>query len=238
MVTMARDQASVLPRSASQAARGAGWRSPATLAADVEAGAGVEFALLAPMFLALMLAITNTLMVYLAQEGLETAAENAARLMLTGQAQTFQSYNGSTVTTGMTAAQFKNAVCGTLTYYASANATSPTAFGNPTTLPPFMDCSNLYINVAPASSFSTAQTTPPTLSLDSNGNITGTTFSTSTTGTSQNAVLVVQLLYLWPTVTGPLGLNLGTTAAGNRILTATEVIDTEAFPCPSGVSSC
>ena len=72
----------------------------------------------------------------------------------------------------------------------------------------------------------------------SNGNITGTTFSTSTTGTSQNAVLVVQLLYLWPTVTGPLGLNLGTTAAGNRILTATEVIDTEAFPCPSGVSSC
>ena len=155
MVTMARDQASVLQRSASQAARGAGWRSPATLAADVEAGAGVEFALLAPMFLALMLAITNTLMVYLAQEGLETAAENAARLMLTGQAQTFQSYNGSTVTTGMTAAQFKNAVCGTLTYYASANATSTTAFGNPTTLPPFMDCSNLYINVAPASSFST-----------------------------------------------------------------------------------
>ena len=77
-----------------------------------------------------------------------------------------------------------------------------------------------------------------TLSVDSNGNITGTSFSTSSGGTTQNQILVVQLLYLWPTVTGPLGLNMGNTSANNRILTATEVIDTETYPCPTGQTTC
>lgn len=214
------------------------WRSPLRLLADREAGAAIEFAMLSPAFIALFLAITNTLLIYLAQEGLETAAETASRQLLTGQAQTFQYYSGATQNTGMTAAQFTSAVCGTLSYSASANATSQTTYGNGSMLPPFLSCDNLYVNVAPATSFVSATTSAPTLSLDSNGKITGTTFSTSTGTTTQNQVLVVQLLYLWPTVTGPLGLNLGNTAANNRILTATEVIDTESYPCPTGLSTC
>jgi len=47
---------------------------------DDEAGAAMEFALLAPAFIALLLAITNTLLIYLAQAALETWAESAARL--------------------------------------------------------------------------------------------------------------------------------------------------------------
>ncbi len=120
-----------LPISGSLAAswRAVAWRGARGLGAfarhwcrlviDDEAGASLEFALLAPAFIALILAITNTLLIYLAQEALETAAESAARLLLTGQAQTFQYYTGSTVHTGMSATQFTNAICGTLTYNAS-----------------------------------------------------------------------------------------------------------------------
>ena len=205
---------------------------------DDEAGAAMEFALLAPAFIALLLAITNTLLIYLAQAALETGAESAARLLLTGQAQTFQSYSGSTVKTGMTAAQFTAAICGTLSYSASANASSPTTYGNGSLLPPLLSCGNLYVNVAPAASFASASTSPVALGLDGNGAITGTSFSTSTSGATQNQILVVQLLYLWPTVTGPLGLNLGNTVANNRIITAIEVIDTEAYPCPTGQTAC
>ena len=218
--------------------RRAGASDRRRLLRDDEAGAALEFALLAPAFIALLLAITNTLLIYLAQEALETAAETSARLLLTGQAQTFQSYNGSTQNTGMTATQFTNAICGTLTYNATANASTPTTYGSGSLLPPLLSCSNLYVNVAPASSFSNASTAPVTLSVDSNGNITGTSFSTSSGGTTQNQILVVQLLYLWPTVTGPLGLNMGNTSANNRILTATQVIDTESYPCPTGQTTC
>jgi len=212
-------------------------RRPGLWAND-EAGAAIEFALLAPAFIALLLAITNTLLIYLAQEALETAAEGAARLLLTGQAQTFQSYTGSTLNTGMTATQFNNAICGTLTYNATSGATSPTTFGNGSLLPPILSCNNLYVNVVPAASYASASTTPPALSVDGSGNVTGTGFSTTNGSTTQNQVLVVQLLYLWPTVTGPLGLNMGNTLSNNRLLVATEVIDTESYPCPTGTTTC
>ena len=88
------------------------------------AGASIEFALVVPVFIAVVLAIANTVLIYLAQEGLESTAESASRLLLTGQAQTFQYYTGSTRNTGMTATQFANAICGTLTYSASAGASS------------------------------------------------------------------------------------------------------------------
>jgi Flp pilus assembly protein TadG len=218
-------------------ARLAGRRARQLLADD-QATAALEFAILAPAFIALLLAILNTVMIYLAQEALETAAESAARLLLTGQVQTFQYYSGSTQNTGMTATQFENAICGTLSYSATANASTQTTWGNGTLLPPLLSCSNLYVNVAPASSFSSVSTTPVTLSVDDQGNITGTSFSTSTGTTTQNQVLAVQLLYLWPTVTGPLGLNMSNTSALNRILTSTQVIDTEQYPCPTGTTTC
>jgi Flp pilus assembly protein TadG len=224
------------PRPVHRGARCASAR-PGLWAND-EAGAAIEFAIVGPAFIALLLAITNTLLIYLAQESLETGAEAAARLLLTGQAQTFQSYTGSKMSTGMTATQFTNAICGTLTYNATSSATTPTTFGNGSLLPPLLSCNNLFVNVVPASSFSTASLAPPTLSVDANGNIVGTSFSTSTGTSTQNQILVVQLLYLWPTVTGPLGLNMGNTPANNRILVATEVIDTETYPCPSGTTTC
>ncbi|MGB6566209.1 MAG: TadE/TadG family type IV pilus assembly protein [Xanthobacteraceae bacterium] len=66
-----------------------------------EAGTTIEFAMLAAPFLAGLLAILQTAIIFFAGQTLETAAAQSARLILTGQAQT----------AGWTAAQFKSQVC-------------------------------------------------------------------------------------------------------------------------------
>jgi hypothetical protein len=56
--------------------------------------------------------------------------------------------------------------------------------------------------------------------------------------TGQNTILVVQLIYLWPTTTGPLGFSLSNQANGADMLVATQVITTENYNCPTGVATC
>ncbi|MDR3427895.1 hypothetical protein, partial [Silvimonas sp.] len=162
-----------------------------------------------------------------------------ARLLLTGQAQTLQSYSGSTLTTGMTVAQFKSAICGTLTYSATANASVQTTFGG-SLLPPVLNCNNLVVNVTTATSYTSAQLNAPTFTYDTSGNVisTGTGYSISSGAAGQNTILVVQLIYLWPTVTGPLGFSLSNQPNGNDMLVATQVITTENYNCPTGLTTC
>ncbi len=83
----------------------------------------VEFALVATPFVALLIAILETAIVFFAQQVLQTAATQAGRLIMTGQAQT----------ANMTASQFKTQVCN--------------AAGS------MFDCSNIYVNVQTFSSF-------------------------------------------------------------------------------------
>jgi Flp pilus assembly protein TadG len=66
-----------------------------------DGSAAVEFALVIMPFLALMFAIIQTALVFFAQQTLESVAANAARQILTGQAQA-QNYNQS---------QFQTFVC-------------------------------------------------------------------------------------------------------------------------------
>ncbi len=85
----------------------------------------VEFSFLAAPFLALTIGTIETAFVFFAGQALETAATSAARMIMTGQAQT----------QGLTAAQFKQQVCNQLQ-----------------ALP---NCSgNLYVDVETYSSFS------------------------------------------------------------------------------------
>lgn len=92
---------------------------------QTESGAtAVEFALVAPPFLALLYAILQTTLVFFAQQVLQTATMQAARLIMTGQAQAGN----------YTASQFQQAVC--------ANATT------------LFNCSGIYVNVQTFSSFS------------------------------------------------------------------------------------
>ena len=62
----------------------------------------VEFALVAPMFIALLFAIIETALMFFASQVLETVTQDSARMIMTGQAQ-----NGA-----FTQAQFKTVVCG------------------------------------------------------------------------------------------------------------------------------
>ena len=65
----------------------------------------VEFALVAPMFFALLFAIIETALMFFASQVLETATQDSARLIMTGQAQN----------AAYTQAQFKAAVCSRIT---------------------------------------------------------------------------------------------------------------------------
>jgi Flp pilus assembly protein TadG len=95
------------------------------------AATAVEFGLVAAPFIALLMAILQVGVVFMAQQVLQTATNQAARLIMTGQA---QSQN-------MTAAQFQQQVC--------SDATS------------LFSCSGIYVNVQTFASFSTVSMTNP-----------------------------------------------------------------------------
>jgi Flp pilus assembly protein TadG len=95
--------------------------------------AAVEFALVAAPFLALIFAILETALVFFAGQSLEAAATDAARLIMTGQAQT----------AGYSQTDFKTAVCSRL------------AGG-------LFDCSNgVYVDVKTYTSFTSINTALP-----------------------------------------------------------------------------
>jgi Flp pilus assembly protein TadG len=84
----------------------------------------LEFALVAPVFFALLFAIIETAMVFFASQVLETITQNSARQIFTGQAQ-----QAST-----TQAQFATYVC--------------------SQIPALFDCNSVFIDVESASSSS------------------------------------------------------------------------------------
>jgi Flp pilus assembly protein TadG len=84
----------------------------------------VQFALVAPVFFALLFAIMETAIMFFASQVLETITQNSARMILTGQAQT-ASYTQS---------QFKTYVCGQI--------------------PALFNCTSLYVDVEAYNSFS------------------------------------------------------------------------------------
>ncbi|WP_298200670.1 TadE/TadG family type IV pilus assembly protein [Novosphingobium sp.] len=189
------------------------------LARDNLASVTIEFAVVGPMTIAAIVAILHTALVFMAQQGLQSAAESAGRLIMTGQA---QKYSGSNYT-GMTADDFKKAICGQLT-------------GFPTLLPPFLTCDKLYVDVSIANSHANAVTSAPTFTYNSGGSVTNTFgYSPGTAGPGVMAaggttqVVVVRLMYLWPTATAPMGFNLVNQQGSNRLLTASTVLVTEAY---------
>ncbi|HEX7587470.1 MAG TPA: TadE/TadG family type IV pilus assembly protein [Anaerolineae bacterium] len=91
---------------------------------DHRGSAAVEFALVAPVFFGLLFAILETGITFFAGQVLQTVAQDAARMILTGQAQT-ASY---------TSAQFATYVC--------------------SKVPALFTCSNISIDVANFPSFS------------------------------------------------------------------------------------
>jgi Flp pilus assembly protein TadG len=125
----------MLPAIAKWIAAGARRLSPiasfAQLLRREDGQAAIEFAVVATPFLALLFAIMESALMFLASQTLETAAQNSSRLILTGQAQN-QGYN---------MASFQQAVCADLAS--------------------FFNCNNILIDVETAQTFSSANTGLP-----------------------------------------------------------------------------
>ena len=108
-------------------------RAARRFARQQDGAAAIEFALVAAPFLALTFAIIETALVFFAGQTLESAASDAGRLIMTGQAQ-----NG-----GYSQDDFKTAVCNRL------------AGG-------VFDCTNgVYVNVTTYANFSAVNTAAP-----------------------------------------------------------------------------
>jgi Flp pilus assembly protein TadG len=156
----------------------------------------VEFGLILAPFIAVLFAIFQTTLVFFAGRVLDMAVAQSARLILTGQAQD----------QGMTQATFANAVCGKI--YALFN------------------CSGLMIDVQTASSFSSANTSMPTLTFNGQGQVSNTwQYQPGNPGD----IVVVRVMYQWPVFLGPLGFNLSNLSNGNRLLMSAAAFKNEPY---------
>src|SRR6201991_2551905 len=91
--------------------------------------AAVEFALVAPVFFALLFAIIETAIMFFASQVLETITQTSARVVLTGQAQSgsVSACAVSGVSAACTQTTFKTYVCNQI--------------------PALFDCNSLYVDV-------------------------------------------------------------------------------------------
>lgn len=156
----------------------------------------IEFAFVAGPFMALMIAILQVSLTFFAQQNLETTAEKSVRQLLTGQAQS----------AGKTQSQFKSMVCDNLSS--------------------FMKCSNVIVDVQVAANFSSANISSPTLTYDTNGNITNAwVYKPGVPG----EITVARIMYVWDVSKGPLGFDISTLSRGKRLLISTSVFKTEPY---------
>jgi Flp pilus assembly protein TadG len=151
----------------------------------------VEFALIAPAFLATLFAVLESTLFLFAQANLQDAAMAAGRLFMTGQAQN----------AGTTESQFQNEICPMISA--------------------LFTCSKLMVNVSAYTSFSSASASAPSLTFNSSGVVTN---SWSYTSGNPGQVMVVQLIYQWPIVSGPFGYVLPNISDGT-----TEMMGVTAF---------
>lgn len=162
---------------------------------DREGAAAVETALVAAPFIALLIAALQLGLVYLSQSALEVATEKTARSVLIGAAQT----------AGLTQAQFLSALCGNL--------------------PSILACSRVMVDAQVYTTFSGSNTSAPTITYDSKGNVSNQ-WSYNLGGA--NSIVVLRVMYLLPVV-GALGFNIVNQNANSRLLLATAVVKNEPY---------
>jgi Flp pilus assembly protein TadG len=171
-----------------------GSKHRADFVADSKGATAVEFALVAIPFLALIIALIQTFLVFFAQELLESVVQQSARLVLTGQVQSQQ----------MTQSGFQQAVCNQVVI--------------------FFNCSGLMVDVQVANTWSSANTSTPTLTFDAQGNVNNAwQFNPGSTGD----IVVVRVMYQWPVFLGPLGFNLSNLSNGKRLIMASAAFQNE-----------
>jgi Flp pilus assembly protein TadG len=183
--------------------RSANWfRSSKHFALCRKGATAIEFALIAAPFLALLVALFETALVFFAERVLDEVTEEGSRYILTGQAQE----------ANLTQSQFQNYLCTSTNTAALVSA--------------LFNCNNLMINVENYSDFASASTSTPTLTYNPNGTVSNTwSYSPGTPG----SIVVVQVMYQWPIILGPLAFNLSNLSNGDRLLISTAVFKSEPY---------
>jgi len=167
---------------------------------DSKGATAVEFALIATPFLALIVALIQTFLLFFAQSLLENAVRQSARQILTGQA---QSQDASLSQTAAMAA-FQQTVCN------NANV--------------LFSCGGLMVDVQVASNWSSANTSMPTLTYNAQGQVTNNwQFNPGNAGD----IVVVRVMYLWPVFFGPIAFNMANQANGSRLIMASAAFQNE-----------
>lgn len=172
------------------------------------ASAAVEFALVAPVFFALLFAIIETSIVFFASQVLETMTQDSARVLLTGQAQTGQICQTAGQGAPCTQATFQAYVCSQI----------PALFtcGGPNGI--FVD-----VESYPATGFANITFNSQ---IDGSGNfINNMQYSPGTAG----SIVVVKLFYQWPLFVTGLGYNIANLSGSKRLLVATAAFKNEPF---------
>jgi Flp pilus assembly protein TadG len=169
--------------------------------------AAVEFALVAPVFFALLFAIIETAIMFFASQVLETITQDSARIIQTGQAMTPGGVS-ATQTGPLTQAQFKNYVCGQI--------------------PALFDCNSVSVDVESYPAFANVTINSQ---IDSANNFISNMQYNPGVACS---IVVVRLFYQWPLYVTGLGYNISNLAGNKRLLAATAAFKNEPYngSCP------
>ena len=167
---------------------------------DSKGATAVEFALIALPFFALIVALVQAFLLFFAQSLLENAVRKSARQILTGQVQSAD----ASMTQAAAIAAFHNTVC-----------------NNAAVL---FTCSGLMVDVQVANNWTSANTGMPTLTYDTNGNVSNSwQFNPGNAGD----IVVVRVMYLWPVFFGPIAFNIANQANGSRLIMASAAFQNE-----------
>ena len=171
----------------------------------------IEFAFLALPFFTIITAILETSLIFLAGQILDSAVQDSARLIRTGQAQ-----NNSP--SAFTPADFREAICDGLYNMFDCDAADD----------------RLRISVTVVDDFPAVTIAYPLKSGDEceEDNCDWTLADAYTPGTGGQVVLV-QAYYKWPTIVRLPGFNFQSLPDGSRLLGASRVFRNEPFVCPS-----
>ncbi|MDH7796820.1 MULTISPECIES: TadE/TadG family type IV pilus assembly protein [unclassified Beijerinckia] len=187
---------------------------------DTDGVTAVEFAMISVPFLSLLFVIFESALMFFTQQGLEAATADAARAIMTGQTLSGQTPSGSS-TALTSAAAFRSQVMCTLP-----------------SLPSFIDCNKLIIDVRNQSGFAG-------LTLDASFYTGNTLFQTG----GANCVVVLRVVYPMPVYLNFLTMN-GLVANGvnqtgqvnydngwKHLLLATQVFRNEPFGASGSASA-
>lgn len=176
--------------------------------------AAVEFALIAPVFFALLFANIEVAIFFFASQVLETVTQDSARVLMTGQAQS-----------GLVPA------CGDpVTGPAPCNAQTFQSYAcNRSLAKVLFTCGNLYVDVENYPAFSNVTINSE---IDATGNFLSGNMGYNPGGAC--AIVVVRMFYQWPLYVTGLGFNISNLSGNKRLLVATAAFKNE----PYGSGSC